>query len=67
MAVRKIGTTTNEIDADLHEFIIANKAYPSPLHYAGFPKSCCTSVNNVVVHGIPDEYVFRTFLLRSTW
>ncbi|KAI5121187.1 hypothetical protein M0805_005988 [Coniferiporia weirii] len=51
----KVGVTTNEIDATLHDFIIGNGAYPSPLRYAGFPKSCCTSVNNVVVHGIPDD------------
>ncbi|THH06622.1 hypothetical protein EW145_g3955 [Phellinidium pouzarii] len=51
----KVGVTTNEIDAVLHDFIIENNAYPSPLRYAGFPRSCCTSVNNVVVHGIPDD------------
>ena len=53
----QVGISTNEIDAILHNFIISNKAYPSPLKYAGFPKSCCTSVNNVVVHGIPEESV----------
>ncbi|KAL5527906.1 hypothetical protein ACEPAG_6707 [Sanghuangporus baumii] len=51
----RIGISTNEIDAALHEFIIANDAYPSPLRYAGFPKSCCASINNIVVHGIPDD------------
>ncbi|KAH8118848.1 methionyl aminopeptidase [Phellopilus nigrolimitatus] len=51
----QVGVSTNEIDAALHDFMIANKAYPSPLRYAGFPKSCCTSINNVVVHGIPDD------------
>ena len=39
----------------VHEFILQNGAYPSPLLYKGFPKSCCTSVNNILVHGIPDE------------
>ena len=39
----------------VHEFILERGAYPSPLLYKGFPKSCCTSVNNILVHGIPDE------------
>lgn len=50
----KVGTTTEEIDKKVHEFIVAHNAYPSPLNYGGFPKSCCSSVNQVVVHGIPD-------------
>ncbi|EGN94988.1 hypothetical protein SERLA73DRAFT_187263 [Serpula lacrymans var. lacrymans S7.3] len=49
------GITTNAIDAAVHEYILSRGAYPSPLLYAGFPRSCCTSVNNVVVHGIPDD------------
>ncbi|KAL0090269.1 methionine aminopeptidase [Phycomyces blakesleeanus] len=49
------GTTTEEIDKALHAIIIAKGAYPSPLNYSGFPKSVCTSVNNVIAHGIPDE------------
>jgi len=48
------GVTTDEIDAAVHEAIIAAGAYPSPLNYHGFPKSCCTSVNEVICHGIPD-------------
>jgi len=51
----KIGTTTSQIDSELHDFIIENSAYPSPLLYSGFPKSCCTSVNNIIAHGIPDD------------
>ncbi|KAA1466634.1 methionine aminopeptidase [Dentipellis sp. KUC8613] len=51
----KVGVTTDAIDAAVHEYIISHSAYPSPLLYSGFPKSCCTSVNNVIVHGIPDE------------
>lgn len=39
----------------MHEETIAANAYPSPLHYSCFPKSVCTSVNNVVCHGIPDD------------
>lgn len=50
----KPGVTTDEIDALAHNLSIQSGAYPSPLHYNGFPKSICTSVNNVVVHGIPD-------------
>ncbi len=55
--------TTNAIDHAIHEYILSHKAYPSPLTYLGFPRSCCTSVNNVIVHGIPDEYDF--ILLRN--
>lgn len=51
----KPGITTEAIDAQVHAKVIASGAYPSPLHYNGFPKACCTSVNNVMVHGIPDE------------
>lgn len=39
----------------MHNKIIEANAYPSPLRYAGFPKSICTSVNNVACHGIPDD------------
>ncbi|ORX47219.1 methionine aminopeptidase, merops subfamily M24 [Hesseltinella vesiculosa] len=49
------GVTTDEIDQVLHEAILANGAYPSPLNYMGFPKSVCTSVNNIIAHGIPDK------------
>ncbi|KAI8989863.1 methionine aminopeptidase [Trametes punicea] len=51
----QVGRTTDAIDAAVHELILACGAYPSPLLYKGFPKSCCTSVNNVITHGIPDE------------
>ncbi|XP_076240732.1 methionine aminopeptidase 1D, mitochondrial isoform X2 [Calliopsis andreniformis] len=50
----KPGITTDELDAIAHELIINNGAYPSPLNYRGFPKSICTSINNVACHGIPD-------------
>ncbi|GAB6032100.1 Methionine aminopeptidase 1D, mitochondrial [Chamberlinius hualienensis] len=50
----KVGVTTDEIDRQTHEAIIAHNAYPSPLGYRRYPKSICTSVNNVVCHGIPD-------------
>ncbi|XP_044491724.1 methionine aminopeptidase 1A-like isoform X2 [Mangifera indica] len=48
------GVTTDEIDRVVHEATIAAGAYPSPLNYHFFPKSCCTSVNEVICHGIPD-------------
>nr|XP_016923764.1 methionine aminopeptidase 1D, mitochondrial [Drosophila suzukii] len=50
-----VGRTTDEIDAFAHGRIIESKAYPSPLRYAGFPKSICTSINNIACHGIPDD------------
>ncbi|KAI8641938.1 methionine aminopeptidase, merops subfamily M24 [Parasitella parasitica] len=49
------GTTTKDIDRAIHKAIIAKGAYPSPLNYMGFPKSVCTSVNNIIAHGIPDD------------
>ncbi len=49
------GITTDEIDRIVHEASIARGAYPSPLNYHNFPKSCCTSVNEVICHGIPDD------------
>lgn len=46
--------TTDDIDTEVHNAIIEAGAYPSPLRYAGFPKSMCSSVNEVICHGIPD-------------
>ncbi|XP_039613559.1 methionine aminopeptidase 1D, mitochondrial isoform X1 [Polypterus senegalus] len=51
----KVGMTTEEVDCLVHQETIKHNAYPSPLGYGGFPKSVCTSVNNVVCHGIPDS------------
>ncbi|CAN6562987.1 unnamed protein product [Malus baccata var. baccata] len=51
----KPGTKTDEIDQAVHQMIIDNGAYPSPLGYGGFPKSVCTSVNECICHGIPDS------------
>lgn len=48
------GVTTDELDAVAHEFMLDHGAYPSALEYRGFPKSICTSVNEVICHGIPD-------------
>lgn len=53
-AVAQPGVTTDEVDTIVHEAIIAAGAYPSPLNYAGFPKSVCSSINEVICHGIPD-------------
>ena len=51
------GVTTDELDRIGHEFLLANDAYPSTLGYRGFPKSLCSSINEVVCHGIPDDTV----------
>ncbi|GAA1972374.1 type I methionyl aminopeptidase [Terrabacter lapilli] len=48
------GVTTDQLDAIAHEYMLDHGAYPSPLGYKGFPKSVCTSVNEVICHGIPD-------------
>lgn len=55
----KAGITTNQINKLCHEFILDNDAIPAPLNYKGFPKSICTSVNNVVCHGIPNDKPLR--------
>ncbi len=49
------GVTTDEIDRVGHEYLLDHHAYPSTLGYKGFPKSLCTSVNEVICHGIPDS------------
>ncbi|SJM49609.1 type I methionyl aminopeptidase [Gulosibacter sp. 10] len=49
------GVTTEELDRHAHEFLVAHDAYPSTLGYRGFPKSSCTSLNEVICHGIPDD------------
>jgi methionyl aminopeptidase len=51
----KVGVTTEKLDQIAHEETIRLGAYPSPLNYRGYPKSICTSVNEVVCHGIPDS------------
>jgi methionyl aminopeptidase len=53
------GITTDELDAIGHGFMIANDAYPSTLGYRGFPKSLCSSLNEVICHGIPDDTVLE--------
>ena len=53
----KAGITTEDINTLVHEYTLANNAIPAPLNYRGFPKSVCTSVNQVICHGIPDNTV----------
>jgi methionyl aminopeptidase len=53
------GVTTDEIDRVVHEFLLDHGAYPSTLGYKRFPKSCCTSLNEVICHGIPDSTVIE--------
>ena len=53
------GITTDEIDVFVHEATIERGAYPSPLNYHGYPKSVCTSVNEIICHGIPDSRALR--------
>ncbi|MEU6710585.1 type I methionyl aminopeptidase [Nonomuraea sp. NPDC046802] len=53
------GVTTDELDRIGHEFLIDHGAYPSTLGYKGYPKSLCTSLNEVICHGIPDDTVLR--------
>src|SRR3712207_4605767 len=51
------GVTTDALDRVAHEYLCDHGAYPSTLGYRGFPKSLCTSVNEVICHGIPDSTV----------
>jgi methionyl aminopeptidase len=51
------GITTNDINTLVHDFTIQNNATPAPLEYRGFPKSVCTSINEVICHGIPSDRV----------
>lgn len=55
----KPGVTTDEVDRVVHEFLVDHGAYPSTLGYRNFPKSCCTSLNEVICHGIPDSTVIE--------
>jgi methionyl aminopeptidase len=53
------GVTTDELDRIGHEYVLDHGAYPSTLGYRGFPKSLCTSLNEVICHGIPDSTVVQ--------
>ncbi len=52
----RVGMSTHEINDLVHEYTISHGGIPAPLNYEGFPKSVCTSINEVVCHGIPSEY-----------
>jgi methionyl aminopeptidase len=56
----KEGITTNQINEWVHDYTIQNGGYPGPLNYNGYPKSICTSLNNVICHGIPDDTVLKS-------
>jgi methionyl aminopeptidase len=56
----RIGMTTEEINTLVHQDTINRGARPAPLHYRGFPKSVCTSINDVVCHGIPDGTALKS-------
>ena len=56
----KPGLTTEDINTLVHEITIKNGAVPAPLNYKGFPKSVCTSVNEVICHGIPGDYSLKS-------
>src|SRR5829696_1530363 len=53
------GVRTDDLDRVVHEFLCDNGAYPSTLGYKGFPKSCCTSLNEVICHGNADSTVIE--------
>ena len=53
------GISTNKIDNLCYEFINDNGAFSAPLFYRGFPKTCCTSANHIVCHGIPSDKILR--------
>src|SRR4029453_18821122 len=55
----KPGVTTDEIDRGGHEFLVDHGAYPSTAGHKAFPQSCCTSLNEVICHGIPDSTVLE--------
>ena len=53
----KVGMTLDEIDEIVHDYIVGDEAYPSAIDFHHFPKSVCTSVNDVVSHGVPNSYI----------
>ena len=57
--ILKPGMTTNDINEFVHDYTIKRDAIPAPLNYHGFPKSVCTSVNDVICHGIPSDRVLN--------
>lgn len=55
----KAGISTAEIDKICHEYILSRGAVPGPLGYCGFPNATCTSINNVICHGLPDDTILE--------
>ena len=55
----KPGMTTDDIDVFVHDLTVERGAYPSPLNYHRYPKSVCTSLNEVICHGIPDSTIIE--------
>ena len=55
----KIGMSLDEVDKVVHDYIVADDAYPSAIGFMGFAKSVCLSVNDVVSHGVPNTYVLE--------
>ncbi len=55
----KPGVSTNTIDKICYDFLNDHKAYSAPLYYRGFPKSCCTSTNHIVCHGVPSDKILK--------
>ncbi|VVM17532.1 Methionine aminopeptidase (EC [uncultured Gammaproteobacteria bacterium] len=63
----KSGVSTDELDKICHDYIVnVQNAIPAPLNYHGFPKSICTSINNVVCHGIPGEKKLKKEILSMS-
>ena len=58
-SIIKPGVSTSEIDQLCYEYINDHKAFSAPLYYRGYPKSCCTSTNHVVCHGIPSQKILN--------
>jgi methionyl aminopeptidase len=55
----KIGMSLDDIDKIVHDYIVENEGYPSAIDFHRFPKSVCTSVNDVVSHGVPNNYILK--------
>ena len=58
-AALRPGMTTADVDLIAHDFVVSHGAYPSTLGYRGYPKSSCTSLNEIICHGIPDDTVIE--------
>ena len=55
----KIGMTLDDVDKLVHDYIVNDGAYPSAIGFHQFPKSVCTTINDVVSHGVPNSYVLK--------